>query len=123
ITEASYLATGYANYSREVLSKLCNKYDVFEIGCYAHPHDPRINSIPWQIFPNVPATEEERNIYNSNIFYQFGEWRFEQVCLTCVPDIVMLFRDHWMDAFVYNSPYRKCYSIVHMPTVDARPQN
>lgn len=39
--EASFLATGYSNYGRELLTRLHNtgEYEVFELGSYATTED------------------------------------------------------------------------------------
>ena len=127
ISEAAYLNTGYAKYSKEVISRLyrSGKYDVAEMSVYGAANDPRRSSIPWKNYPVLPDqnNEEQMKLYNSNGTNQFGSWRFERVCLDFEPDIVLTIRDYWMDAFVYHSPYRRIFQWAWMPTVDASPQN
>lgn len=104
VTEASYLNTGYAKYSRELLQRLhaSGKYEIAELACYGtlnpnNPHfNPAVSQVPWKIYPNLPETQDEANQYNSNPINQFGEWRFEQVCLDFKPHIVFDVRDYWM---------------------------
>lgn len=127
LSEAAYLNTGYAKYSKEVISRLMatNKYDIAELSIYGGVDDARRKEIPWKNYSNMPdpRNEEEVKIYNSNPANQFGAWRFERVCLDFEPDIVLTIRDFWMDSFIYHSPFRKIFSWAWMPTVDASPQN
>ena len=128
LTEAAYLSTGYATYSRNVLSfmKSTGKYEIAEISVYGSADDQRRNMIPWKNYPNLPdstATEQEKQVYNSNPSNVFGAWRFERACLDFKPDVVLTIRDFWMDSFVYESPFRRIFKWIWMPTVDAAPQN
>lgn len=127
ISEAAYLNTGYAKYSKEVISRIhkTGKYDIAEFSIYGNHKDARIKEIPWKAYANMPDVnnEEETKLYSSNVSNQFGAWRFERVCLDFEPDIVFTIRDFWMDSFVYHSPYRRIFSWAWMPTVDASPQN
>jgi glycosyltransferase involved in cell wall biosynthesis len=127
ISEAAYLNTGYAKYSREVISRIhkTGKYDIAEFSIYGSINHPGRSTIPWKNYPNMPdaTKKEEVNAYSSNPSNQFGAWRFERVCLDFEPDIVLTIRDFWMDSFVYHSPYRRIFSWAWMPTVDASPQN
>ena len=127
ISEAAYLNTGYAKYSKEVISRLHNtgKYDIAEFSIYGNSSDERRKNIPWKNYPNLPDKDDEEGarVYSSNNSSQFGAWRFERLCLDFEPDIVLTIRDHWMDSFIYHSPFRKIFSWAWMPTVDASPQN
>lgn len=127
ISEAAYLNTGYAKYSREVISKIhkTGKYDIAEFSIYGNVEDPRRSTIPWKNYANMPnfKNEKELSLYSSSPSNQFGAWRFERVCLDFEPDVVFSIRDFWMDSFIYHSPYRRIFSWAWMPTVDASPQN
>ena len=127
ISEASYLNTGYAKYSKEVISRLhkSGKYDVAEMSTYGSAKDSRRSQIPWKNYPLLPDPENKGQLeaYGANANNQFGSWRFERICLDFEPDIVLTIRDYWMDAFVYHSPYRRLFNWCWMPTVDASPQN
>lgn len=129
--EAGFLATGYSTYGRELLERLAatGKYELAELAAYAKPEDPRVHGyrsiVPWQVFCNEPAEgTEERELFNrgNNNSFVFGGFSFERVCLQFKPDVVISFRDVWMDDFIQNSPFRKFYRWVYMPTVDAYPQ-
>lgn len=122
VSEASYLATGYATYSREVLKRLSDRYDVAELSVYGQVSDPRRKDIPWKNYANQPSTEEQRQHYNQSLANQFGAWRFERSCLDFKPDAVLAIRDFWMDSFIRTSPYRRLFKFQWMPTVDAAPQ-
>lgn len=127
LSEASYLSTGYATYSRNVLNHLyeTDKYELAEISVYGSKDDERRKLIPWKNYPVIPdpKNEEETKHYQSNPTHQFGSWRFERACLDFKPDILLTIRDFWMDSFVYSSPFRRIFSWCWMPTVDASPQN
>lgn len=126
-SEATFLNTGYATYTREILKYLYNtgKYELAELGCYANPEDPRCDTIPWEFYagaipPNSPQHIQQQ--YASSPDNQFGAFVFHDVCLDFKPDIVCDIRDFWMLEFAARSPYRDFYKWCIMPTVDAEPQ-
>lgn len=128
LTEATYLNTGYATYSKEVMDRVfkSGKYEIAELSMYGSVDEPRRKTIPWKNYPNLPSQSDPKELhdqYNSNPVNQFGAWRFERTCADFKPDIVVSIRDFWMDSFVKNSPYRKCFKWTWMPTVDSEPQN
>ena len=89
--EASFLNTGYAIYAKEILSRLyeTDKYVIAELACYAGADNPQIKDSPWRIYPVLPCNQEEAGIYASSQSYQFGEWRFDDVCLDFKPYVVI----------------------------------
>lgn len=126
VGESSFLATGFATYWNEVIKRL-HKEDVFEIaemGSYSSDGDPRIVSVPWKFYPVQPhqSDEEGNRIFRSNISNQFGQAKFDSVCLDFKPDIVLTIRDFWMDEFVDKSPFRKNFLWYWMLTIDGIPQ-
>ena len=130
-SEATFLNTGYATYTREILNYLhsTGKYEIAEMASYGQRNDPRAEGIPWSYYGVAPntdcepkASEEEINAYGSSGSNQFGEWIFEHVCLDFMPDIVCDIRDFWMLEFAERSPFRNYFKWCIMPTVDARPQ-
>ena len=130
-SEATFLNTGYATYTREILNYLhsTGKYELAELAAYGQRNDPRANGIPWKYYGVAPNTdcepkadEEELKVYNSSGVNQFGEWIFEHVCLDFMPDVVCDIRDFWMLDFAERSPFRPYFKWAIMPTVDARPQ-
>lgn len=130
-SEATFLNTGYAIYTKEVLKYLhsTGKYEIAELASYGEKNDPRGLSLPWRyygVMPNVSfeprTTKEEHDAYNANPSNQFGAWAFESVCLDFMPDIVCDVRDFWMMSHEETSPFRPYYYLVWMPTVDAYPQ-
>lgn len=125
--EFSQLKTGYSVYGHEVLSRLyaSGRYEIFELACYSHHTDPRTQNVPWVVYSNLPDenNEQQMQVYNSNPHNQFGEWRFEEICLDCMPHFVCDIRDFWMMSYQFRSPFRPYYNHVIMPTVDAYPQN
>lgn len=120
--EASFLNTGYSIYGREVLGRLFStkKYEIAELSSYGKIDDDRRFDIPWTYYANMPS-EEERDIYNSVVSYQFGQWRFEDVCLDFRPDIVCDIRDWWMMQHEADSAFRPYYHWMIMPAVDCHP--
>ena len=130
-SEATFLNTGYATYTREILNYLYStgKYELAEMGSYGERNDPRAANIPWGYYGVVPnnsceprASQEENDAYSQSGAAQFGEWIFEHVCLDFLPDIVCDIRDFWMLEFAERSPFRPYFKWAIMPTVDARPQ-
>jgi glycosyltransferase involved in cell wall biosynthesis len=130
-SEATFLNTGYATYTREILNYLhgTGKYEIAEMAAYGEKNDPRAANIPWRYYGVMPnqncepkATQQELEAYNSRPTNQFGEWAFENVCLDFFPDFVCDIRDFWMLDFAERSPFRPYFNWVVMPTVDARPQ-
>jgi len=122
--ESSYLNTGYAVYAKEVLSRLykTNKYVIAEMGCYADVKNPKNQEVPWRFYPTLPTNEQEASKYASMPKAQFGEWRFEDICLDFEPDVVIDIRDWWMVEYQERSAFRKFFNWAIMPTVDSRPQ-
>lgn len=126
-SEATFLNTGYATYTREIMNYLhsTGKYELAELASYGEPNDPRSVNIPWKYFPAMlpnDATPQQQSAFKSKYTMQFGEYAFRDVCLEFRPDIVCDIRDFWMMEFEERSPYRKFYKWCIMPTVDAEPQ-
>lgn len=126
IGEANFLATGFSTYWHEVIKRLheTGEFEIAELGSYAHDDDQRCQQVPWKFYPVAPASNNQQAMqkYMANQGAQFGEWRFDDVCLEFKPDIVCGIRDWWMDEFVLRSPFRKNFSFVWMPTIDGEPQ-
>jgi glycosyltransferase involved in cell wall biosynthesis len=122
--ESSFLNTGYAIYAKEVLKRLhgTGKYTIAEMGCYSDKHSHQIAEVPWAFYPTLPINQEEANAYNSNPKAQFGEWRFDDICLDFRPDVVIDIRDWWMMEYQGRSAFRNFFKWAIMPTVDSSPQ-
>jgi glycosyltransferase involved in cell wall biosynthesis len=125
--EASYLSTGFSTYGLEVLKRLhaTGKYVLAEYASYGPWGDDRALELPWGYYTAMPDPRDdgEVNEYNGKPTNQFGEWKFERVCLDFQPDIVWDIRDWWMLEYQERSPFRPCYHWAVMPTVDAAPQD
>src|SRR6056300_1195880 len=130
-SEATFLNTGYATYTREILNYLhsTGKYELAELAAYGQRNDPRAANIPWKFYGVQPNTEcepkasqEELQAFGASPTNQFGEWIFEHVCLDFMPDVVCDIRDFWMLDFAERSPFRPYFKWAVMPTVAARPQ-
>lgn len=124
VSEAHYLNSGFGTYAKELLTRLhkTGKYELAEFASYGSFTGGQ--SVPWLYYPNLPqeGNQEENNLYNSNGGYQFGSWRFDKVCLDFRPDIVLCYRDPWMDNWVQDTATRPYFHWVWMPTVDSAPQ-
>lgn len=127
LTEATYVNTGYAKYSKEILNQLYDTglYELAEISCGGSAKDPRRSSIKWKNYAMMPDEniQLEVDTYSKRPDNAFGAWRFERSLLDFEPDIVLSIRDFWMDSFVMHSPFRRLFSWCWMPTIDAAPQN
>jgi glycosyltransferase involved in cell wall biosynthesis len=126
VGEASYLNTGYSRIGFEILQRLYNtgKWNISEFSSYGDYEEAFKNGIPWKFYPNLPNknNKQEVDTYLAKPTNQFGEWRFEEVCLDFEPDIVISITDPWMHEYQFLSPYRRLYNQVVMPTVDSDPQ-
>lgn len=125
VSEASFLSSGFAIYTKEIISRLykTNKYHIAEFASYGTVNDPRDRDITWRYYANAVNEHDPRyNEYSSRTDNQFGRWRFEKVLLDFRPDIVIDIRDYWMSAYQALSPLRKYFHWILMPTVDSAPQ-
>lgn len=132
VGEASFLNTGYSVYGKEVLSRLhaTGKYDIAELACYGEPDSVQRYDIPWTYYSNAPCpdsrdkdfSQEEHSLYQQHQTFQFGEWRFDEVCLDFKPDIVIDIRDWWMFEHEQRSAFRDMFKWMIMPTIDSAPQ-
>lgn len=124
--EASFLSTGFATYSREILKRLhpTGKYDICEYGSYGAWGDPRAYELPWKYATPMPqpGNEQERAQYESSTLNEFGEWKFEEVCLQHLPHACVDYRDWWMFEHQERSPFRPYYHWSIMPAIDGEPQ-
>lgn len=124
-TEASWYATGYSVYTKEVLSRLSqiDEFEIAELGCYAETKEGQDKNLPWKFYGNKPPHDSaEFQAYKGNPSAQFGDQSFNSVLLDFKPDIVMDIRDWWMMEFEQRSPFRDFFHWSVMPTVDAEPQ-
>lgn len=124
VSESPLLSTGYGRYTENLLKKLhdTGKYDITLLASYCDSRDGRLSQFPWYTIGNNPLNPEEEKIYNSHPQHQLGSFRFEQVAVQTMPDIVFDFRDQWYFDYQENSILRSNYGWVISPTVDAAPQ-
>lgn len=123
VTEATWLNTGYSVYSKRLLDRLNSLgiYELFELSCFGDPRDNRRLEVPWKCYPNLPSNEQEVQQYESNIDNSYGAWKFEPVAIDCKPDVVLSITDPWMNKYQFYSPFRNCYSLIHMLPLDGCP--
>ena len=122
IGEASFVLSGFGTYNFEVLRRLhdTGKYEIAELACYGHVNDQRANKIPWRYYANAVLDGDPRKSeYDSNAENQWGHWRLERTCLDFKPDFAMSIRDPWHDRYIAQSPFRKMFNYIVMPTYDS----
>ena len=125
VAENHNLASGFGTYAKNLLERLhaSGKYEIAEFAIYMKSSDGK--DVPWKVYGNAPEDsepDEHKQLYNSNPNNQFGAWRFDKVVLDFKPDIVLSYRDPWMDMFISKSPLLPYFHWVWMPTVDSDPQ-
>lgn len=125
VGEASFCSTGFSTYQLELLKHLhkTGKYELAELGCQAQPDDPRQYSLPWKFFNNAPKGNEENDQFNGDPQNKYCKFRFNSVCKTFRPHIVIDVRDPYMIGFLVESPYRPRYKLCLMPPIDGTPQD
>jgi len=124
-SESSKVASGFGVYNKKLIEKLyeTNKYDIAEFASYGFIGDKEKHNIPWKYYPNgVHQSDPRYDIYNGNTENHFGRWRFDRVVADYRPDIVIDIRDYWMSSYQKNSPFRKYFHWILMPTIDSSPQ-
>lgn len=120
--ESHHLASGFGTYAKQVLERLAktDKYELAEFACYGDPS--AVGDLPWHYYGNLPQNDQQRSVYDSSPVHSFGMWRFGNAVLHFKPDIVITYRDPWMDNWIETSPLRKFFHWAWMPTVDSAPQ-
>lgn len=126
ISEASFLHTGFATYAREILKRLQSddRFECAELGSYADQVKGDSYNLPWKFYGGQPlatdhqAMEDHKKVKAS----QFGAGAFEHAVTDFQPDVVLLHRDHWMDAWVVNHPLASKFHTIWMACVDSYPQ-
>ena len=124
LTESHKLASGFGTYAKEIIPRIynTNKYEIAQIACYSAPS--AFEKTDWLIYGIAPEKDEKEysDTHQNNALVQWGITRFEQACLDFKPDIVVTYRDPWMDAYIADSPFLPFFHWVWMPTVDSSPQ-
>jgi glycosyltransferase involved in cell wall biosynthesis len=125
VSEAHYLASGFGTYSKQILRRLhdTGKYEIAEFACYGKAS--AVQDTDWLFYANMAeegSSPEEIAAYAEHGVHQFGAWRFDRVCLDFKPDVVLCYRDPWMDMWIKDSPLRPYFHWIWMPTVDSSPQ-
>jgi len=123
VTESHKLASGFGTYAKEVIPRIhaTGKYEIAQLACYSSPKE--FKDTDWLIYGVAPMQGETNYEENhKNTVIQWGLGRFEHACLDFKPDIVVTWRDPWMDAYISDSPFLPFFHWVWMPTVDSEPQ-
>ena len=124
-SEASKVASGFGVYNKFLLEGLYNskKYEVAEFASYGIIGDKEKHNIPWKYYPNAVSSSDPRfTELQSSVENSFGRWRFDKVLYDYKPHVVIDVRDYWMSAYQKNSPFRKYFHWILMPTIDSAPQ-
>lgn len=123
VTESHKLASGFGTYAKHVIPKIhaTGKYEIAQVVCYASPES--FENTEWLMYGVQPMTgEDDYAKQSNNPMVQWGVGRFEHACLDFKPDIVVCWRDPWMDAYIADSPFLPFFNWCWMPTVDSAPQ-
>ena len=126
VSEFSLLNTGFSVMAYDVLSRLhkSGKYEVAELASYVSDDDPRINQLPWKVYPVIPSQSKKDEMERFQREYQtaqFGSIRFESAVNHFKPDIVFSYRDYWHDEFITKSPSRPYYTYIWSACIDSEP--
>lgn len=126
ISEASFLHTGFATYTREILNRLSkdDRFECSELGSYADTATGESKNLPWKFYGGRPHHSDQEGMkkWQSDKLMQFGAGNFEEAVLDFQPDVVLLHRDEWMDSWVVNNPYSDRFHTIWMACVDSYPQ-
>lgn len=116
--------SGYANYSKNILSRLyqTGKYQIAELACFGTLGHVQQNQSPWKIYSNLPNGDYEESIFGANEHNKFGAFKFNAVACDFRPDVVIDARDWWMLSFEELTPLRPYYKWLIMPPIDSIPQ-
>jgi len=123
VTESHELASGFGTYAKKVIPKIyaTGKYEIAQLVCYASPES--FKNTEWLMYGCAPMKgEDEYAKQYNNPLVQWGVGRFEHACLDFKPDIVVCWRDPWMDSYIADSPFLPFFNWIWMPTVDSYPQ-
>lgn len=120
VNENSFLSTGYANYGRELLTRLVKNenYDVAELGCLSDGSHPGIKELPWKFFPGVVDTPA----FHADQTNRWGQYVFGDVCLRLKPHFVIDVRDWWNFEWESRHPARQYFKWGVLANVDSVPQ-
>lgn len=120
VNENSFLSTGYANYGRELLSRLVKNqnYEVAELGCLSDGSHPGIKELPWKFFPGVVECPE----FHADQTNRWGQFVFSDVCLKFKPHFVIDVRDWWNSEWESRHPARQYFRWGVLANVDSVPQ-
>ena len=124
-SESTKINSGFGIYNKNLISGLynTNKYEIAEFAAYGLIGDKEKYNIPWKYYSNCIGQEDPRQSeYKSKSENQFGKWRFDRVLLDYKPHVVIDIRDYWMSYFEEDSPFRKYFHWILMPTIDSEPQ-
>lgn len=125
-SEFSQLASGYAVYTKELMTGLHNRgIEVAELASFCRPSDPRISNCPWKVYPVQPDPDDAKGneIYNSSHYNAFGKHMFEDICLHFKPSHILEPRDVWNFCHEFTSPLRPYYAYIIMPAIDSDVQH
>lgn len=124
VTEFSQLNTGFSVMANDILIAMHNsgKYEVAELASYLEDGSPRINTVPWRVYPVIPSDPKENQEYQQNYrTSQFGSHRFDKAVIDFKPDIVFSYRDFWHDEWITKSASRYLFNYVWSACIDSEP--
>ena len=122
--EFSELHTGFSTLGKELMTRMyaTGKYELAEHARYVHNGDPRIQKVPWKVYPVMPHPQDQKGqeVYRANYQQnQFGAHTFNSVLFDFEPDLVIDLTDAWMCEYVAKSPYRKLFKWMWLHPTDS----
>ncbi len=107
-SESSHLRSGYAVMTNRLCKGLSEAhYEVLEFATHGDVnHRP-----PWHYCVSDDSGQP------------FQPKNFDALCASFRPDVVISFRDPWMDAFIPGSPASEDFKWIYQPTLDGVPQS
>lgn len=124
IGEFSRITTGYGRIASELISRFYKDgYEVAELATFCGKGDPRIQTVPWKVYPNLPSNDEENQIYSSNPQNSNGKWKLEEVLMDFQPTHVFGNGDPFFYEYQMHSPFRDNFNWVITAPVDGVPQH
>lgn len=124
VSEATWHKTGYSNYGKNIMEGLLSKgHEIAELAAFGYSSDNNAKNIPWKVYfcDADPNNEEEVRLHSQSLQANLGSWKLELALLDFLPEYVISFRDPWVDRFIYESPLRKYFRWIYMPTCDGIP--
>lgn len=131
--EFSGFNSGISILQKAILDRLykSGRFEVAELPMGMQAGDPKIGTVPWQVFPALPHPQDEVARKQIEAFpfggidgASRGAWIWENIINRWRPHIVFCPTDPWFQLdYIAYSPLRRFYKIAFHAAVDGFPQN